>query len=175
MENVSTFLYLQRRNLQHAYFQIQFINVSTKNDNSPHLLTNVQRSKRSKRRQQQRLKNQPPKIKVQNESSQISQTGKRKRNCDTVSKSCGGKDRMDNVEGDFAEKALEFKYKTQDEPYYICRVCNRCLYKRSAIQFDEKKHEFNEPGLFNNITSFNGQLYFCKTCHKKVKSNNSPC
>lgn len=34
---------------------------------------------------------------------------------------------MDNVEGDFTEKEVEFKKKIQDGPY------NRCLYKRSVI------------------------------------------
>lgn len=54
------------------------------------------------------------------------------------------KEKMKNIECDFAEKTLEI----QNCFYYTYLVCNRCFNKRSVIKFDESKYDFNEPVLF---------------------------
>ena len=63
-------------------------------------------------------------------------------------------------------------------PYYICIVCNRCLYKRSFVSFKSDTYESLSSGFyFSHVQRFNGNEYICSTCHKKRKSKKkvTPC
>ena len=62
-----------------------------------------------------------------------------------------------------------FKNLIREGPMYICVCCNRCLYKKSVINFSEDKYNFLDHILQNEIVqSFDGQIYICFTCHKKM-------
>ena len=39
------------------------------------------------------------------------------------------------------DKVQKFKMLIQEGPFYICVVCNRCLYKRSVLRFNPEKYE----------------------------------
>lgn len=76
-------------------------------------------------------------------------------------------------------RILNFKNLIQEGPYYICVVCNRCLYKRSVSKFKEENYNISALKGFEffMVLSYDGQHYVCQTCHKKLKSKKPqiPC
>ena len=69
----------------------------------------------------------------------------------------------------------QFRRAIREGPYYICVVCNRLLYRKTVLQF--KKDNYNSSScLFTSVTSFNGNMYICNTCHATIKKKNiTPC
>ena len=68
-----------------------------------------------------------------------------------------------------------FKKLIREGPYFICVICNRCLYKRSVVSFDFNSYSSLVKKLVHLVSSYDGRLYICRTCHNKVKKNNVPC
>ena len=62
-----------------------------------------------------------------------------------------------------------------DGSCFICIVCNRCLYKRSNIDYKEEKYNIFVEVLYTDIKSFDGKLYVCRTCNLKLKKGKVPC
>ena len=57
-------------------------------------------------------------------------------------------------------------------------MCNRSMYKRSVISFDEQKYSkinFEEIENFNPVTTFDGNFYACTSCHRKLIKGEIPC
>ena len=76
------------------------------------------------------------------------------------------------------KRIKKFKEIMMEGPYYICVVCNRSLYKRSVTIFKIDKYESSDSNFyFSPVQSFNGNLYICLTCSRKLKSKKSqtPC
>ena len=72
---------------------------------------------------------------------------------------------------DIDKRIKKFKELIMEGPYYICVVCNRCLYKRSVITFKIEKYEsLNSTFYFSHILSFDSSQYICITCNRKLKS-----
>ena len=69
----------------------------------------------------------------------------------------------------------QFNQDKREGPYYICVVCNRLLYRKTVLEF--KKDKYNSTScLFTSVTSFNGNMYICNTCHVTIKKKNkTPC
>ena len=69
----------------------------------------------------------------------------------------------------------QFNRAIREGPYYICVVCNRLLYRKTVLEF--KKDNYNSSScLFTSVSSFNGNMYICKTCHATIKKKNkTPC
>ena len=59
----------------------------------------------------------------------------------------------------------KFHEKVKMGPFYVCVICNRCLYFSNVIKFDLEKYdrEFVNK-LKTNVTSFDGNFYIFKTC-----------
>ena len=58
----------------------------------------------------------------------------------------------------------------------LCVCCNRCLYKRSGILFDEEKYKKNSfHADFHPVLSFDKTNYICKTCDRKLQKQEIPC
>ena len=72
-------------------------------------------------------------------------------------------------------KIIWFKKSTIDGPFYICVVCNRCLYKRSIIQFHEDKFEHLRSDMYTGVVSFDEEKYIRKTCDTKIRTKHVPC
>jgi len=63
----------------------------------------------------------------------------------------------------------------REGPYYICVVCNRLLYRKTVLEFKKDKYNCSSY-LFTSVTSFNGDMYICNTCHVTIKKKNkTPC
>ena len=84
--------------------------------------------------------------------------------------------RVNNASKNLDKVAL-FKKEIQHGPYYICVVCNRCLYRRSVILFKEQKYPETDTEFFYyaKVNSFDSNHYICLTCDKKIKKKKVPC
>ena len=65
----------------------------------------------------------------------------------------------------------------RDGPYYICVICNRCLYKRSVKIFHSQKYNMPDVSFFYiaHVKSFKDEKYICLTCDKKLIKSKVPC
>ena len=72
-------------------------------------------------------------------------------------------------------KITRFKKLIIDGPFYICIVCNHCLYKRSVIQFHEDQFEHFISDMYTSVVSFDEEKYICKTCGRKIRTKHVPC
>ena len=69
-----------------------------------------------------------------------------------------------------------FRMEIEKGPYFICVVCNRCLYRKSVLKFNETKHDVNfESFCYEKVDSYDGCQYICKTCDTKLKKKKIPC
>ena len=69
----------------------------------------------------------------------------------------------------------QFNQDIREGPYYICVVCNRLLYRKTVLEFKKDKYNCSSY-LFTSVTSFNGHMYICNTCHVTIKKKNkTPC
>lgn len=73
---------------------------------------------------------------------------------------------------DTTSKVVSFKKLICEGPYFVCVVCNRCLYKQSVMIFHACKYN---PFSWNLINSHDSKHYVCKTCHNKLIKGNIPC
>ena len=71
-------------------------------------------------------------------------------------------------------KITRFKKLIIDGSFYICIVCNRCLYKRSVIQFHEDRFEHLISDMYTSVVSFDEEKYICKTCSRKIRTKHVP-
>ena len=62
----------------------------------------------------------------------------------------------------------------REEPYFICTIGKRCLYKSSIVRFDFDSYSSLVKELVHLVSSFDGRLYICRTCHNNVKKH-VPC
>ena len=69
----------------------------------------------------------------------------------------------------------DFKTQIKEGPYYICVVCNRCLYKKSVISFKIGNYGDVNAVPFSLVMSYDGHSYICRTCDKTMKKNCIPC
>ena len=67
----------------------------------------------------------------------------------------------------------QFNRAIREGPYYICVVCNRLLYRKTVLEFKKDKYK-SSSCLFTSVTSFNGNVYICKTCDITIKKKNKP-
>ena len=69
----------------------------------------------------------------------------------------------------------QFNRAIREGPYYICVVCNRLLLRKAVLEF--KRDNYNSSSCsFTSVTSFNGNMYICNTCHVTIKKKNkTPC
>ena len=68
---------------------------------------------------------------------------------------------------DFTKNIKTFTKDIQNGPYFICVVCNRCLYRKSVLISYESKYV--TPIYFSRICCYDGCQYICKTCDSKLK------
>ena len=131
IENYIQLVYMQQRSQSHKYFQIQCVKINLSIENRIMVLSTFQRKCRNRQRMNQR--------KVVRERSlnfKSSASNSIERHGDPEKKSPKKLRKCTND----SSRAEIFKKKIQDGPYHICVVCNRCLHRRSVIQFDEHRY-----------------------------------
>ena len=57
-------------------------------------------------------------------------------------------------------------------PYFICKCCNRMLYRRSVRKFNRNAYSID---IFTDASSFDNIDYICNTCHLKAIKGKMPC
>ena len=158
--------YPECHSMEQSYFQLQFIHFSICRELQLDILSCAKRVRRRLTYQeksanlQSKRKETPAKVSMKNDL-------------------CTSRERMLR-EGNFAssenlKQATLFKKLIREEPYFICVICNRCLYKRSIVRFDFNSYSSLVKELVLLVSSYDGRLYICRTCHNKVKKNNVPC
>ena len=63
----------------------------------------------------------------------------------------------------FHSKNSVFKKLINSGPYYICVVCNRCLYRRSVFTFKRNKFSAFSNKMFSIVLPFGGNFYIFMT------------
>ena len=62
---------------------------------------------------------------------------------------------------------VDFKNQIKEGPFYICVICNRCLYKISVILFKKENYDDVNAILTSLVKSYYDDfLYLYKTCNK---------
>ena len=107
-------------------YQVQFVNIAMSEEGSINILKTCMKS-----------------VKTLNKRERH----KRQKTCVT---------QVSPVNSNFVEKINTFKRKILDGPYFTCKICNRCFYKRSAIDYKEEKYNIFVEGLYTDVTSFDG-------------------
>ena len=59
-----------------------------------------------------------------------------------------------------------FQKRVKEGPDYICYVCKRILYRKTATELQKNKYDIQH--LFTGIKSFDDKEYICKTCNSKL-------
>ena len=72
------------------------------------------------------------------------------------------------------ERISKFTEAIKEGPYYVCVICNRCLYFRSVILFKYENYGINRIDFYREVVSPDGKIYVCLTCHKKLKKSEIP-
>ena len=72
------------------------------------------------------------------------------------------------------EMISKFRELVKEGPYYICAVCNRCHYHKSVLLFKVDKYMIDIDNFYHEVTSCDGRLYICHTCHTKLKKSEIP-
>ena len=72
------------------------------------------------------------------------------------------------------KRISKFTSLIQEGPYYICVVCNRCLYRRCVIIFKIEKYVIDVIDFYYEVINSDGKLYICLTCHKKLNKSEIP-
>ena len=63
--------------------------------------------------------------------------------------------REKNEERGWNEKVILFKNLLQESPYYICVVCNRCIYRISVVLYSEEKVPLLDQNPLNFVETDN--------------------
>ena len=94
-------------------------------------------------------------------------------------KKLSSKKKYEQSKGAFSdsEKIAKFKLEVRKGPYHVCVICNRSLYRRSVILFDETKYIMPDEDDFfiSHVLAFDGHEYICLTCNQKLKKSKVPC
>ena len=70
-------------------------------------------------------------------------------------------------------KVKMFCQEIQKSPYFICKTCHRCLYKRKVRLFEYEKYTLTAE-FYYPVRSFDEKIYICNTCHKHLSRNQMP-
>ena len=69
----------------------------------------------------------------------------------------------------------KFHEKVKMGPFYVCVICNGCLYFSNVIKFDLEKYDREFVNTLNiNATSFDGNYYICQTCDTHTRKLKVP-
>jgi len=68
-----------------------------------------------------------------------------------------------------------FKTAVREGPYYVCVICNRCLYKRTVKLFHENEYELEFSNWYTIMQSFDSSYYICFTCDRHLSKKQMPC
>ena len=162
--------YLECDSMEQSYFQLQFIHFSICRELQLDILSCAKRVRRRLTYQekstnlQSKRKETPAKVSMKNDLSKIELE---------FAASSTSQERMlreDNfASSENLKQVTLFKKLIREGPYFICVICSRCLYKRSIVRFDFTSYSSLVKELEHLVSSYDGRLYICRTCHNKVK------
>ena len=162
--------------MEQFYFQLQFIHFSICRELQLDILSCAKRVRRRLTYQekstnlQSKRKETPAKVSMKNDLSKIELE---------FAASSTSQERMlreDNfASSENLKQVTLFKKLIREGPYFICVICNRCLFKRYVVRFDFNSYSSLVKELVHLVSSYDVRLYICITCHNKVKKDSVPC
>ena len=155
--------YISCQNVEVTQYEIQYIEVDLTSFSESEIRTTVNRHKGETQINSERLANVRRKRAKKNSvgtSQENSHSKKLKQEPPCII--------LESLMKEFNEKLFE-------GPFYICVVCNRCLYKKSVRCFSATNYNQAVWNIFLDTSSFDGKKYICLTCDRKVKKNIVPC
>ena len=177
--------YLEYRDKQQAYFQLQFVEVNVRSSEKVEIYTQHVRTVRLthdreyfadiKRKQKEYYIS----LKGSRQHSKMNML-KRQRSKRTYAQMKGSskytaminnrKDvkRRRLNESSFDRKVANFKLLIKNGPLFICVICNRCLHSTSVIFFNIEKYKVDENIIFI-VKSYDGNCYICAICDKALQ------
>ena len=177
VENYIRAFYLECDSMEQSYFQLQFIHFSICRKLQLDILSCAKRVRRRLTYQekstnlQSKRKETPAKVSMKNDLS-----NKKKLEFAVSSTSQERMSREDNfASSENLKQVTLFKKLIREGPYFICVICNRCLFKTYIVRFDFNSYSSLVKELVHLVSSYDGRLYICITCHITVKKDNVPC
>ena len=180
--------YLKYRGRQQAYFQLQFVEVNVGSNEKVDIYSQYVRAVRLahdreysadiNRKQKEyytSLKGSPQHIKMnmlkrqQSKRTYAQMKGSPKYKA-TIKKRKDVK-RRSLYESSFDRKVSNFKLLIKIDPFFICVICNRCLYRTSVICFSIEKYGVDEDIIFM-VKSYDDNYYICTICDRALGKNN---
>ena len=126
---------------------------------------------------QSKKREAPAKVSMKNFRERKKKEKKRKKKLEFCASSTS-QERMlreDNfANSEHLKQVTLFKKLIIEGPYFICVICNRCLYKRSIVRFKFNSYSSLVKELLHLVSSYDDRLYICRTCHNKVKKKECP-
>ena len=199
VENYIKEVYMLSQNFQVLTYQIQYINIEVKTTDISLIMNSV---KKSKKRAQKREYRATVFGTAEHENIKAEQREK-KRECRAT---IFGTTEHENIKAQQREKYArifgtpqhenikktmrdhyatisrsqnnikKFREEITKGPYFTCVVCNRSLYRKSVLTFNETKYDVNvERFCYEKVNSYDGCQYICKTCDTKLKKKKIPC
>ena len=77
-------------------------------------------------------------------------------------------------ESSFDRKVSNFKLLIKNGAFFICIICNRCLYRTSVVSFNIEKYSVDENMIFM-VKLYDDNYYICATCDNALPKNSVPC
>ena len=177
VENYIQVFYLECHSMEQSYFQLQFIHFRICRELQLDILSCAKRVTRRLNYQekstnlQSKRKEIPAKVSMKNDLSK-----KKKLEFAASSTSQERMLREDNfTSSENLKQVTLFKKLIREGPYFICMIYSRCLYKRYIVRFDFSSYSSLVKKLLHLVSSYDGRLYICRTCHNKVEKSNVHC
>ena len=181
--------YLELRDRQQAFFQLQFVEVNVGNHEKADIYSQYTRTvrlsrdrehaediNRKKKMYYTSLKGSPQHSKINMKKRERSkkayaQTNDQSNSTTTVVEGIKRRRLFVSI---FEKKVSDFKQLIKNGPYFICVICNRCLYRTSVICFKNDRYKVDENIIFN-VKSYDAKYYICNTCDKALRKDKVPC
>ena len=77
-------------------------------------------------------------------------------------------------ESSFDRKVSNFKLLVKNGQFFICVICNSCLYRTSTICFNIEKNSVDRNIIFM-VKEYDDNYCICTTCDKALRKNNVLC
>ena len=70
---------------------------------------------------------------------------------------------------------VAFREAIKNGPFFICVVCNRCMYRKTVKPFHTDSYPVSIQHVTTSTESFDSRFYICHTCDCHLLKNDIPC
>ena len=164
--------YLEFRDIQRLYFQLQFVKIDITSSMKSAIKLNYKRIRKNHQKKNKIASSNSRETQIyfnigyaKSKYSKIFGTPEHDKRKEQMKVAARKRRKLFEVEqgGGIAL----FKREIFEGSFYICDVCNRGLYKRSVIHLSLENYNISHE-IFRSLLSYDGRAYICITYHKKL-------